>query len=78
MKTIIVLVDSVAVLVIQANCWQEFINKLCSGSFTDDQYTNITLKDISKNWSNYKFSDLENIWFCLGSDLITFKEVPIV
>lgn len=78
MKTVIVFVDGEAVLAIQANCWQEFIDKLCSGAFADNEHTNLTLKDISQNWINYNFSDLENVWFCLGSDFITFKEVPIV
>ena len=78
MRTIIVLVDYKPVLVIRANSWQEFIDKLCSGSFTDDEHNNLYLKDISKNWSNYKFSDLERVWFCLNSDIVSFKEVPIV
>ena len=78
MKTIVIRVDDVPVLVIQASCWQEFIDKLCSGVLTEDIHLSLKIKEISQNWSNYSFSDLENVWFCLGADFISFKEVPIV
>ncbi|XAG95912.1 hypothetical protein U7154_000145 [Kononvirus KKP3711] len=78
MKTIIIMINNVPVLVIQTNCWQEFIDKLCSGALVEDMNTNIQLKELSQNWSNYKFSELENVWFRLGFDILSFKEVPIV
>ena len=78
MKTFIIMINNVPVLVIQANCWQEFIDKLCSGALAEDMNTTMQLKELSQNWSNYKFSDLERVWFCLNSDIVSFKEVPIV
>lgn len=78
MRLITVLVDGTPTLHIKASSWEEFIEKLTSGAFTEDEYKNNRLKDISENWSDYRFSDINKIWFCLDADIISFTEVPVV